>query len=599
MSQLFSRHWDTLPPRYPGESGLPALAAFALRPEPWLALLLGVALLQQWLAWDLSPWIYDQSRDALWAERIASGEAFPAHGPVAGAGDAVYLGPAYYYLGALFYLAGVPPWLWPRLLVTATTVAALYVAWRLPLGSRRAALIGVGLWQSDATLAPIARMATNPAWVPLIAVVLLAVLAGLPQRGGRAALWRVAAAIGLWAVALQLHLAALFWAPALLAALALVPRGSRLAAVITATLTSVLGIAALLGGWRETLQFLLGLAQKRADLVQDAAHWYSRSLSWLVLHWQMAQWWRRNGVLSDLAAAGVAAHWLAVLVGVAAGVSHLARSRGPQRRWAMVLLVWTLSGLVLLPLVSPALAFYYLLAVLPAPYLWAGVGLASRQWATAAAVVAIGLSSVGVAQMNHDLRDRGEFLAPPGSLWWVKVPEHFPLLAHDLEALRLLRNAGIGYECAVQQVHGRLWVNALVDGGYLASRWLADEHGTACQAQLLWLGADGVVHLDGSSGDVQNSPPPLPVVPVEPRHPLLLALRPFSGTIELPGDGRARWLTAYATARPETGCPGLQWQHVGFSRYFASLDGRAPCRLEGQGQAVWIDIEAPPLGARL
>jgi hypothetical protein len=206
-------------------------------------------------------------------------------------------------------------------------------------------------------------------------------------------------------------------------------------------------------------------------------------------------------------------------------------------------------------------------------------------------VVVLLLANVTVAELNGGQRRAGEFVAPPGSLWWTDGPTVFPTLAASRAVVDALRDAGVSYPCAVAGARGHAWVGAMLDGGYLASRTLAAGQEGPCRSVRVWLvGAGGRARLAEVAASEPAGWPPVAVPPSTAR-PFTPVLTPFSGEIALPADGRTRRVTVYAGAPLPTDCPGLSFRALGFQRWQAATDGRTPCRILGRGEPAWIDVE--------
>jgi len=146
----------------------------------------------------------DQARDVSWAELIASGEAYPALGPLMR--NRFHLGAAYYWFWALpAYLATDPLALYVYAGVLGTaTVVLVWILTRTICGAP-AALAAAALFASSPVAVIDARVAWAPAALPIwSAVLLLAATAFVRQPSTvRAALLLFLAALGT-----QLHLAA-------------------------------------------------------------------------------------------------------------------------------------------------------------------------------------------------------------------------------------------------------------------------------------------------------------------------------------------------------------------------------------------------------
>jgi hypothetical protein len=567
----------------------------AVRLADGLLAALVVALVVQYAAAAyLAPWINDQGRDGLWSEHIVTGDMRASHGP--DASGLVSLGPAYYDLLAFLLRLGVPNWHVGALLVAlgCAASAAVVVALGVPR-SRWVALAGVGLWFSHAALLPAQRMATNPAWLPLLATLELLVLRWCAAaRDDRAQVALFAAAAAMLAVGLQFHLSAVLWAPALLAGLGLVRRRARWVALAAGATVGFVSLVALVGGPERLLELLrpsrvgtiagLGVASLPVRLVH-----------WLALPVVMANWWRAQGALSIVGFAGASLHWLALLGGVAALTVVVIRRRDAQRGWNLVLLAWAASGLVLLPVLTGAEAFYYLMGALPALYLAAATGLRALPFARIVVLVVLALANVTVVESDAAMRRTGELVTPPGAFWWTTEAVHFPVLAADLDTLSALRRYGVGFGCAVTAVHGRRWMGAMVDGGYLASR-LLPAAAAPCRELTVSASRSGRVEVVAAGAATVGWPPAVHV-PSDPRIPSTPALRPFTEVFAIPADGRRRTVSAFAQRRPAFGCPPSAWQPLGFSRFELALDGRTPCVLRGAGEPAWVDIVAAPQAA--
>jgi hypothetical protein len=543
------------------------------------------------LGWDLGLWITDQGRDVVWAESVAGGRQMPRLGPAA---SGVQLqGPAYYLWVGLLQLLGVPAWRVGMVLAAAILAhAALVGAASARQGSRLSAALAVGLGLGHVGLASLLLTSTNPSWVPLVAAVALATVAGAgdARSGVRAAL-RFAAAGALWSVAVQLHLSAVVAAPALAVATLLAPRRFRAAAG-----------AGLVGGAGAALLALSGSVSTAAGLVTGllahqahapAAPALERLAAWLVLPWRMADWWWRHGALGAAGYAGAVLHWAAVLLGVVLLPGAVREAERDRRVWLLVLLAWAAGGL-LYPLAARTTAFYYLVGALPALHLAAGCGLARRRWSAWLGALALLGAAVALLDFNRSLAREREWRLPAFALWWADSPLHLPTLRAAREAVDVLGARGVSFDCAVRDARGGAWLAAMMDGGVLASR-LLPPGGPPCPGPLLLsAGVAGRLQVQRLGDREIAGWPPAAEALREPTEMARPRLRPFGGVIAVPADGRARTISVLAIDRPPSLACGAPWEPLGLGRFQVRLAGDAPCTVVGTGEPVWVDVAPSP-----
>lgn len=557
----------------------------------WLDVLILAAtlalLLQQVLVPDLAPWITDQGRDGWYAARVAAGQ-YPRQGPDAAA--LLALGPAHYIALGWLWKLGIPNWRVGYVLCGGVALAAvLLVLAHRRFGEFRGAVLGVGLWQAHASLGPVERMPTNPAWMFILAPCALLLISRFPLITTRRSAAALAAGVAtLLMLALQAHPTAVLWIPALIVSLWLFAPRLRMSALLTGIISGMTSLLLLMRGWRPALRFLVGLASTRPSSAQ-MTWWGARLAAWLTLPWRMVSWWFRQGEMGFAALAGGLVQWGLVLLGLGLLLARVVRTRGDQRVFLLVLGMWGAAGMFLaLPLKT--LAFYYLVGALPVLYLAAGCGLAISRLTALVGAAGLILANVTVFQLNAGMRKTGELVVPPGAFWWTDNPEHFPTLRASLDAVDLVRKQGMGVPCAMGHVHGRLWMGAFVDGGFLASRLLPATSAEPCRDVRVWLGADGQAHLTVLS-DVAPGWPPEQRLDEDRGPGHQLRILPFSGSIDIPADGRVRRINVRSSEAPSFLCATASWTPLGFSRWEATLDGHAECRLAGHGEPAWIDVE--------
>jgi len=555
-----------------------------------LVLLIATAALAVQLAfqWDLGIWIIDQGRDVLWAESIAAGQRFPQLGPAA---SGVQLqGPVYYlWMGALRFLGIAGWWVGIVLAIALLAQAALLFRAAARHGQRRGVLIALGLSFGHVGIATLLLTPTNPSWLPLLGAAVLAVLAGADRAGtARRAALRYFAAGCLWMVAVEFHVSALVAAPALAVATLLPPRRFRASAVAGLAVGAAAAFLTLSGSLAVATAFVKGLFVQQMGVVAGSVG--VRLANWIVLPWRLAGWWWRQGALGTVGLVGAVAHWGAVLLGVALAAVAVKRTSGPRRVWLLVLLVWAGGGLVY-PVPVRTTAFYYLVGALPALYLAAGGGLARRRWSAWLGVAVLVAANVALFEFGHSLARDREWRVPAFALWWADSTLHLPTLRSVREAVDSLSAKGFSYECAVREARGGRWVAAMMDGGVLASRLLPGGD-RPCPPPLLLLGPDAAGHVGAlplweGAGDGWR---PAPVALQEATETARPALRPFAGTIVVPGDGLARRVSVLVSDKPPDLSCGVTWEPLGLGRYQVELTGASPCRIVGNGGAAWVDI---------
>lgn len=166
---------------------------------------------------DLLHFADDEGRDMMIAEKITSGETWPALGPSSSTQN-FYLGPVFYYaMGATLQILNHPAT--PAIMVALISVATGYLLYRLgkEMFSVSAGLIMSALWSFSYMAIIQARWAWHPNVLPFFVTMLIWYLFHLsrPARNGwRGDNWYV---IGAWvsvAVAVQLHATAFLLIPA-------------------------------------------------------------------------------------------------------------------------------------------------------------------------------------------------------------------------------------------------------------------------------------------------------------------------------------------------------------------------------------------------
>ncbi len=555
-----------------------------LGPLPAIVLALtGLLLVQYLIGANLGLWISDQGRDALWARAIAEGRATPARGPAAGGVEVQ--GPVYHHLMAVLWRLDLPGWRLAPVLAAVFLLSVVLSALTLARhAGAEAGLAAAGLCLAQALLAPLFRTATNPFWTLPLGALALWLLAGVPTARTRAqALLRLGFASLAWMIAVQCHLVALMWAPALGAAACLQQRGRRLVGLATVGSVSVAALVVLMGGGGEAVGFVRDLLAARPA---PATPVLARVASWWLMPARMAQGLEGAGLVSPVGAIGVALHWVTVVAGaVACGVRLRRLDSGPQR-FAIVLLLWAAGGL-LLPLPLSTVSFYYLAAGLPALWMAAGWGLTALRGGTLLIIGVLALANLSLFELDRSARRGGEVVVTAGSLWWTGEDLHLPTVAAVAATSEALAAQRVSYPCAVASAHGRAWVAAMLDGGVLASHRLLGSTGAPCR-ELRVVGSGSSTRVEPLES-VPGGWAPAADVPFVPRTSVGPSLRPFLGEVVLPADGRPRRLTLVGAVPAGWDCGPLR--PLGLGRWERVHDGLTTCRIVGRGEPVWIDVE--------
>lgn len=424
----------------------------------------------------------DQARDVTWAQRIASGEAYPEVGPAMR--NRFHLGTPYYYFWSLPAFFSTSP-LAPYVHAGVLGAIAVVLTWCLTraFAGPAAALAAAALLATSPVAVLDARIAWAPAALPFWSALLLLALgwfAGAPS-GLRAAVLLFLAALGT-----QLHVAA---APlALLAGLVVVRHVRALSAggLLLAALAAALPLTSMVLGASTPMP--PGTTPSLADPAQHRA----QDLLLLV-----------SRVVTGLSPAPLPAPvraWLQVetalsLTTLLAGAWILLRPRAPGRdprlRLVAVALLVGLAAVALLP----AEAWYYYLdmTLVPAAAVL-GVAWQALRWRRLASYLLVlivvgrtallawwiaGASAAGFVSANLDfLRVGGPRPAAPEARARV-LGVGTKAAAADV----LVREAGIAPERLWRDAHGSAFADLDTDNGYFFRHAAAASSGGAVDAR--------------------------------------------------------------------------------------------------------------------
>lgn len=171
-------------------------AAEEIKSYPVIYLLLGITLifcfvLRIYRIDQLMWFYYDQGRDALAIWNLWHSHKFFLIGPVTGF-DGIFLGPAYYYIIALFYKLGNGSPLYPSVFLSFTTTIAALIVFLLgkKFHSREAGLFASVIFSFSYFLVLASRWLSNPTMIIITSVIFIWVLYEITQ--GKKRFWPLA-----------------------------------------------------------------------------------------------------------------------------------------------------------------------------------------------------------------------------------------------------------------------------------------------------------------------------------------------------------------------------------------------------------------------
>lgn len=154
-----------------------------------LVLILGIGFfLRVYRVGDLLGFYYDQGRDALAIWNLWHKWDFFLIGPTTGIAG-IFRGPFYYYLIAPFYLLGKGNPVWPSVFLSATTIAASFIAYLLgaKIHSKTAGLIAAFISCFSFNIVMASRWLSNP--TPMLLLSMLLVWFMLKVTEGKTKAW--------------------------------------------------------------------------------------------------------------------------------------------------------------------------------------------------------------------------------------------------------------------------------------------------------------------------------------------------------------------------------------------------------------------------